>query len=501
MADSQGMVAPRNQRGKSSVTSERWKRIEAHFEETLEAPPAQRSRVLEAIRDDELRREVESLLRAHEEAGVFIDEPDRFFSSESFETDTFSPGQTIERYRIIREIGRGGMGAVFLAERADDVYQKQVALKVIKRGMDTDSVLRHFHNERQILAGFDHPNIARLLDGGTTPSGLPYFVMEYVKGLPIDEHCNARTLSVAERLDLFREVCAAVSYAHRRLVIHRDIKRSNILVTAEGVPKLLDFGIAKILQHGDEPLGTITGIRLMTPDYASPEQLRGLPVTTASDVYSLGVVLYGLLCGRSPYPVTGSSPHEIARVITETEPTKPSTAVAKCDPSSKIRIANPKLLRGDLDNIVLMALRKEPERRYQSVEQFSEDIRRHLEERPVLACKDTLGYRSAKFVGRNKIALAAAGLVLLSLIGGIIATSWQAHIATREKARAERRFQQVRNLAHSVLFDYYDAIRFLPGATKVRERLVKDALNYLDSLAGEAHDSPELQRELAAAYE
>ena len=239
----------------------------------------------------------------------------------------------------------------------------------------------------------------------------------------------------------------------------------------------------------------------MTPECASPEQVRGQPVTTASDVYSLGLVLYELLCGRSPYQFPSQTPHEMARVITETEPKKPSTAIARSDGSSKSQIPNPKILRGDLDNIVLMALRKEPERRYQSVEQFSEDIRRHLESRPVHARKDTLGYRSAKFVRRNKFSLAAATLVLLILIGGIIATSWQAQIATREKARAERRFNDVRKLANSVLFDYHDAIKDLPGATKVRERLVKDALTYLDSLAGESHGDPALQRELAAAYE
>jgi tetratricopeptide (TPR) repeat protein/tRNA A-37 threonylcarbamoyl transferase component Bud32 len=503
MADSQGVVAPGNQREQSSVISERWKQVEALFEQVVEGPTTERLQFLNTIGDDELRREVESLLQAHDQAGAFIDEPDRFFSSDSLGENgaSFSPGEIIDRYRVIREIGRGGMGAVFLAERADDQYQKQVAIKLIKRGMDTESVLRHFRNERQILAGFDHPNIARLFDGGTTESGLPYFVMEYVEGLPIDDYCNVHALSVVERLKLFREVCAAVSYAHRHLVIHRDIKRSNILITAEGAPKLLDFGIAKILQPGDEPLATMTGMRLMTPEYASPEQARGQPVTTASDVYSLGVVLYELLSGRAPYKFPSQSPHEMARVITETEPKKPSTGIARSDGSSKSQIPNPKLLRGDLDNIVLMALRKEPERRYQSVEQFSEDIRRHLESRPVHARKDTFGYRSAKFMGRNKAALAAAALVLLILIGGIIATSRQAHIATREKARAERRFNDVRKLANTVLFDYYDAIKNLPGATKVRERLVKDGLNYLDSLAGEAHGDPELQRELAAAYE
>jgi tetratricopeptide (TPR) repeat protein len=500
MADSQGMAAPGNQHRQSGVTSERWKQIEAGFEQTLEAPATERQKVLEAIGDAELRREVESLLHAHDEAGAFLDEPDRFFSRESFEADTLSPGQVIDRYRVIREIGRGGMGAVFLAERADDEYKKQVALKLIKRGTDTDSVLRHFRNERQILAGFDHPNIARLLDGGTTEAGLPYFVMEYVEGLPIDEYCKAHALSVVQRLELFREVCAAVSYAHRRLVIHRDIKSSNILVTAEGVPKLLDFGIAKLLQtQGEAPQPTMTGLHLMTPASASPEQLRGQPVTTATDVYSLGLVLYELLCGRSPYQFDSQTPQEIARVRTGQEPPRPSTVASSIDRKSKIE--NRKFLRGDLDNIVLKALRKEPERRYQSVEQFSEDIRRHLQQQPVLARKDTLGYRSAKFIGRNKVAVAAGALVLFSLIAGIIATSWQAQRATREKARAERRFNQVRTLANSVLFDYHDAIKALPGATKVRERLVKDALTYLDSLASEAQDDPALQRELAAAYE
>ncbi len=492
MADGEGVVVSRNeQRG---VISERWKQAETLFEEALEIGADERSQFVDEISDTELRSEVESLLRAHDEAGAFLDEPERFFSGESLREDAFSPGQVIDRYRIIREIGRGGMGAVFLAERADDQYQKQVAIKLIKRGTDTDSVLRQFRKERQILASLEHPNIARLLDGGTTDDGLPYFVMEHIDGLPIDEYCNTHALSVVERLKLFREVCAAVSHAHRHLVIHRDIKRSNILITAEGVPKLLDFGIAKILQQSDEqPQVTMTAVRPMTPEYASPEQMLGQPVTTASDVYSLGVVLYELLCGRSPYQFTSQSPHEMMRVINDTEPKKPSTAIAGD--------GNPKLLRGDLDNIVLMALRKEPARRYQSVEQLSEDIRRHLEARPVLARKDTVGYRAAKFVRRNKAALAVAALVLMMLIGGIIATSWQAHVATREKARAERRFNDVRKLANSVLFDYHDAIKNLPGATKVRERLVKDGLNYLDSLAGEAHDDPALQRELAAAYE
>lgn len=425
------------------------------------------------------------------------------FESVLAEADVPDLEWRLGNYKVIKEIGRGGMGAVYLAQRADEQYEKRVAIKLIKRGMDTESVLRHFRTERQILAGFDHPNIARLFDGGMTENGLPYFIMEYVEGLPIDEYCNAHALSISERLKLFREVCAAVSYAHRHLVIHRDIKRSNILITVDGVPKLLDFGIAKILQQGNtgEPLATVTSARLMTPEYASPEQVRGESVTTASDVYSLGVVLYELLTGKSPYHFTSQSPYDVARIITETEPKKPSTTVATRDGNPKSEVRNPKLLRGDLDNIIMVALRKEPERRYQSVEQFSEDIGRHLETRPVLARKDTVSYRAGKFVRRNRVGTIAAALILLSLIGGVIATTWQAHRAKLAKVRAEHRFNDVRQLAHSVLFDYHDAIKDLPGATRVRERLVKDALTYLDSLAGEASGDPDLQRELAAAYE
>ncbi len=517
MADGEGVAIPGNRQ--SGVTPERWKEVEAVFEQVLEVPVGERSAFIDrtCADDEELRREVKSLLESHGRAGTFLHDSDLFFCRESFAEDgsLLVPGQTIDRYRIIREIGRGGMGAVYLAARADAEYEKQVAIKLIKRGMDTDAVLRHFRNERQILASFDHPNIARLFDGGTTGDGLPYFVMEYVEGLPINEYSNKQALPINERLKLFREVCAAVSYAHRHLVIHRDIKRTNILVTAEGIPKLLDFGIAKILQEGDDaqPPATMTGLRLMTPEYASPEQIRGEPVTTASDVYSLGVVLYELLTGSSPYRFTSRAPRDVERAITEQEPTRPSTAAPESNRKSEI--ANRKFLRGDLDNIVLMALRKEPDRRYQSVEQFSEDIRRHLEARPVLARKDTIGYRAVKFIRRNKAVVAAASLLFASLLGGIITTTWEAHrarvqeaaartqeaVANAEKARAERRFADVRQLAHSLLFDYHDAIKNLPGATRVRERLVKDALANLDKLAAEAQGDSVLQRELAAAYE
>jgi non-specific serine/threonine protein kinase/serine/threonine-protein kinase len=509
------------------VKPERWRQVEGAFERLLELPADARPAALERVCgcDEELHREVSSLLAAHAEAGAFIDSPELFFSREALGAvgDTLAPGQPIGRYRVVREIGRGGMGAVYLAERADSQFEQRVAVKLIKRGMDTDAVLRHFRNERQILAGFDHPHIARLLDGGTTDAGLPYFVMEYVEGVPVDAYCDAHALPVTERLKLFREVCAAVAYAHRHLVVHRDIKPSNILVTADGVPKLLDFGIAKILQPGGglAATATATGLRLMTPEYASPEQARGLSVTTVSDVYSLGVVLYELLTGHPPHRLKSRAPDEVARALNETEPPRPSTVINTVEVGvadgagapdastpesiSRTREGTPerlrRRLRGDLDNIVLTALRKEPGRRYQSVEQFSEDIRRHLEGLPVLARGDTLAYRGAKFVRRNKAAVAAATLVLLSLVFGVVATTLQARRARAAQARAERRFSDVRRLANAVLFDYHDAIRDLPGATPVRERLVRDALAYLDSLATEAGDDPALQRELAAAYD
>ncbi len=468
------------------MTPERWKQIEAVFEKALELPAAERTAVLERTceADEDLRREVASLLSSHQQAGSFIEHQSLFLLEEESDAPqaALTPGQMVGRYKIDKEIGRGGMGAVYLAARADAQYQKHVAIKLIKRGMDTDYVIGRFRNERQILAGFEHPNIARLLDGDTIDNGLPYFVMEYVEGVPIDEYCDAHALSITERLELFRQASAAVTYAHRHLVIHRDIKPSNILVTDEGVPKLLDFGIAKILQPGGgaETIATATGLRLMTPEYASPEQVQGQHVTTVTDVYSLGVVLYELLTGHSPYRFKSRSLQDIARAVSETEPMRPSTMIdtveeyaagdntapAARTPElvSKSREGSPdrlrRRLRGDLDNIILMAMRKEPGRRYQSVEQFLEDIRRHLEGLPVLARKDTLTYRAAKFVRRNKVAAVAAALVLLTLIGGIIATTWQAHqakvneaIAKAQRTRAERRFNDVRKLANSVLFD------------------------------------------------
>ncbi|CAN5442462.1 hypothetical protein BH18ACI2_BH18ACI2_07710 [soil metagenome] len=403
------------------MTPERWKQVEEVFQDALDLAPGERGRfIAEACAQDaELRAEVEALVGQYESAGEFIESPAMAGgispASAAFATaptvladDALMAGRRIGAYRVVREIGRGGMGAVYLAVRADSEFQKRVAIKLVKRGMDTDFILRRFRNERQILASLDHPHIARLLDGGTTEDGLPYFVMDYIEGQPLYRYCDGQKLTVAERVKLFCQICSAVQYAHQNLVVHRDIKPNNILVTADGTPKLLDFGIAKLLNPELTPdtiTPTATAMRLMTPEYASPEQARGEAATPASDIYSLGVLLYEILTGHRPYHFSNRAQHEIARFICEDEPPHPSHVVARdedilppdlarSEPTTleflcKNRGTTLEELRrelvGDLDNITLKALRKEPGRRYASVDQLREDITRHLEGRPVSA--------------------------------------------------------------------------------------------------------------------
>ena len=397
-------------------------------------------------------------------------------------------GTRIGVYKIISEIGHGGMGTVYLAERDDEHYHQQVAIKLINPGLGGEVIRRRFRNEMQILADLNHPNIARLFDGGETADGVPYLVMEYAAGSPINVYCDEHNLSTEQRLKLFSTVCDAVQYAHQHLVIHRDIKPGNILVTSEGLPKLVDFGIAKLLTGG-APAPDVTAMPFMTPEYASPEQVRGASVTTATDVYSLGVVLYELLSGRLPYRLKSRIPHEIAQAICEQDPERPSTGKSL------------KRLHGDLDNIVLMAMRKEPERRYGTAQQLAEDIQRHLDGRPVRARHDTFTYRAGKFIRRQKVAVGAAALIAITLLIGIIATAWQARVARAERARSERRFNEVRQLANSFVFEVHDAIVNLPGSTQARSLIVQRGLSYLDSLAQDAGNDRGLQRELAAAYE
>jgi eukaryotic-like serine/threonine-protein kinase len=517
---------------------ERWRQVEELYHAALEREPEARAAFLAqaCAGDDALRREVDSLLGFDNRAERFIETPALEVAARLFAPDEerfagdkpqdlpLTEGR-IGPYKVLREIGRGGMGVVFLAER-DDEYRKQVAIKLIKRGMDSQAILTRFHTERQILAHLEHSNIARLLDGGTTTDGLPYLVMEYIEGLPIDDYADKHKLTITARLQLFLQVCAAVQHSHQHLVVHRDIKPSNILVTAEGVAKLLDFGIAKLVAPDTGVAETLSARGWMTPEYSSPEQLRGEAITTANDVYSLGVVLYKLLAGRLPYYFEYRSPQEIAEVIFKRDPDKPSTAAIRVPSTSghedvrtvlspetisEAREGTPdklrRRLRGDLDNIVLKALHREKDLRYHSVADLAEDIRRHLEGHPVSARKDTLAYRTWKFIGRNRAVAGISSLLVLALIGGTLATLWQARqakvqrdLAVHAQEKAERRFNDVRKLAHAFMFDYHDAIRDLPGSTPVRERLVKDALTYLNSLAEEAAGDKSLQVELADGY-
>jgi non-specific serine/threonine protein kinase/serine/threonine-protein kinase len=506
---------------------ERLKQIEDLYHAALEQDTETRADFVDLAcgGDASLRQEVESLIKCEARAQSFIESPALEVAAGLLarDRDRTRVGSRIGAYEVVGQIGEGGMGSVLRAIRADDQYQQQVAIKLVKPGSGTDSIVNRFLAERQILASLDHPNIARLFDGGVTEEGLPYFVMEYIEGLPIDDYSDTHKLSTIERLKLFRSVCAAVNYAHQKLVVHRDIKPTNILVTADGTPKLLDFGIAKLLDpdaSANIANPSSTTQHFMTPGYASPEQVRGEPITTSSDLYSLGVLLYELLTGHRPYSFQSGAPQEIARVICEQEPERPSTAISRVEdvtdtngviritltPESVSRTREGQIdklrrrLAGDVDMIVLRAMRKEPSRRYGSVEQFSEDIRSHLDGLPVIARNDTISYRAGKFIKRHKAAVIAATLIIITLIGGIVATSRQARVAERERVRSERRFAEVRQLANSSMFEFHDDIANLTGATRAREHLVKKAVEYLDSLALDAAGDSALQLELAIAY-
>ncbi|HEV1287470.1 MAG TPA: serine/threonine-protein kinase [Bryobacteraceae bacterium] len=406
------------------MSPEHWENVKSILNDCLELTPDQRQAHLDAAcaGNSEIRAEVESLLESHSAAGR------TFLETSVLEQPAETLiGRQIGLYRVVERIGEGGMGSVYRAVRESD-FHKQAAIKVVKRGMDSDFILARFRQERQILAGLDHPNIARLLDGGMVEDGRPYLVMEYVEGTPIVAYCDEYRLSLDARLELFRTVCAAVQYAHQNLVVHRDLKPGNILVNDAGSPKLLDFGIAKLLESDAEK--TMTLVRMMSPECASPEQVRGEAITTSTDIYSLGVLLYQLLCGALPYKFETLTSAEITRVVCEVEPRKPS-AIRSLD--------------ADLDNIVLKALHKEPARRYASAEQFSEDIRRHLARLPVIARPDTFAYRFSKFVRRHRAASAATVLAVVSLIAGMAATLWQAHRSSVQQQIASAVNEFLRN--------------------------------------------------------
>jgi non-specific serine/threonine protein kinase/serine/threonine-protein kinase len=485
------------------MNSTDWQKIKDVFALVLEQPRERRGDVLRAAcgADSKLREEVESLLEANDESRPLLERDDFGVASLFDAADTGYVGKEFGHYKVIREIGRGGMGAVFLAERADGEFKQQVALKIVRRSFDDSELARRFRRERQILASLNHPNIARLLDGGVSSDGEPFLVMEYVEGVRIDDYCDEHKLSTNGRLRLFLAVCQGVAYAHQNLIVHRDIKPSNVLVTIDGTPKLLDFGIAKLLdaEHADEH--TETNFRAFTPDYAAPEQMRGEQITTASDVYSLGVLLHDLLHGARP--TSSAQPaHELWRSESSERKTVATNLPTNQEgENGKAKVGNQKFVGSELKNIIAMARREEPARRYSSVAQFAEDIQRYLDGLPVRAQKDSFTYRAEKFVRRNKVSVAAAALVLLSLVIGLAAALWQAGVAQQERDRAERRFNDVRHLSNALLTDIVPKIERLQGSTEARQALVNQSLKYLDSLAREAGDDLQLQSELASAYE
>ena len=470
------------------------------FDAAVDLSPAARANYLEqACPDPAVRNRVLALLAAHD--GV----ASRFLQGSAMEmavTAAGFPGRRIGAYELTRELGRGGMGIVYLAVRADDAYRKDVAVKLLNTPLATDELVRRFRRERQILASLEHPYITRLIDGGATEEGLPYLVMEYVDGVRIDDYCRTAALSLPDRLDLFVKVCQAVQFAHANLVVHRDLKPQNILVTPDGNPRLLDFGLAALLSDDGEQAVARTAPLAMTPQYASPEQVRGEAITIASDLYSLGMVLCELLSGSRAYELAGKSPTEVFRLVAEHVPASPSTLAAPSNP------ALARQLRGDLDTIVMTALQKEPARRYASAAAMATDIQRYRDGRPIVARGDSIAYVAGKLVRRHRVGVAAAVAIVLSLVAGIVATAWQARIAIAERreaevqrARAERRFADVRRLANSFLFEFHDAIATLPGSTQARQLVVTKALEYLDGLATEAAGDQALQLELAAAYD
>ena len=490
-----------------TISAERWSRVKELFEAALERDPAERPGFLAAAcaGDDELRREVEALLAADRETDSFLEEPaPALFGLVVGDTDP-ALGHRIGPYRILREIGRGGMGVVYEAERADLQFRKRVAIKLIRRGMDSELIQRRFRQERQILAGLSHPNIAGLLDGGITEDGRPYLVMEFVQGLPIHRYAAHHALSTRERIKLFRDVCSAVHFAHQNLVVHRDLKPGNLLVTEAGEVKLLDFGVAKMLRPELEATVPVTevGARILTPAYASPEQVRGEPVTTASDVYSLGVILYELLTGHPPFDFSETPFPQVERIICDVIPPRPSAAISAVTThpteATEARALH-RTLMGELDNIVLMAMRKEPSRRYASAAALADDLGRYLDGLPVAALKDTAIYRLRKLMQRQRGLAVAVAAGFITLCAGVAATLWQSRQANRARATAEQNLVDLHSLTKTLLFDVHDALAEVPGATRSRELVVTRAFAYLDRLAGQENTDPVLLRDLAEAY-
>ncbi len=498
------------------MNSTKWNEIKALLDQTLSIEPSRRMVFLQkAGVSGELLAEVESLLAFEGQSEDFMSLDAECFSKDLIVGNaavSSMDGLKIGVYKITGDLGFGGMGAVYLAERIDGEFDRKVAVKMLRRELNTVKLRRNFTREREILSKLCHPNIAKLLDAGKTDDGVPYLVMEYVDGLPIDEFSRVRNLSLKARLKLFHKVCDAVAYAHRNLVIHRDIKPSNILVTETGEPKLLDFGISKLL--GADDVTKVTEIGAMTPEYASPEQIRGETVSTATDVYTLGVVLYKILTGVLPFGGNGETNGSLLKSITDDEPASPSTAIihqsADADGKPETIHQISKSLRGDLDNIILKAIAKEPERRYESVGDFEADIWRHLDGLPVSARPATRSYRAGKFIRRHKMPVVAAAMVLLSLMVGITVAIWQArearaHAANSaletEKAREEQRKSEKVTKFVSKIFGYANPGWFAEGAKTQGKARVIDVVEELSGkIDSEFADEPDVAAQLHSTF-
>ena len=476
------------------ATLERWRRLEAIFHEVAELPLEQRTARLAVLcaGDAQLLEEEVSLLHAR-------DEVERFTAAYATGHPTEHPGEPrdtnvgrrIGPYRLEKLLGRGGMGTVYLAARVDGQFDQQVAVKLIGLPLVSDLFRARFRLERQILAGLNHPYIARLLDGGVSEDGELYLAMEYANGVPIQRYSEQHSLSVRQRIQLFRSVCTAVRYAHQNLVVHRDLKPDHLVVLEDGTPKLLDFGTAKLISRVDGPAeGEFTrqGFHSFTPQYASPEQVLGQPISTASDIYSLGVLLFLLTTGVLPYELKEFTIAEMVRVICEEQPPRPSEKAARG------------VLDADIDAIILRALRKEPEQRYPSVERLIADLDAYLAGRPVAALQGTFRYRAAKFVRRNKLAFAAVALLSVTVLAGIGGVLWQSRIASAQRHKAEARAEDLRKLSNSLLSEIDEAIQKLPGSTAAQKLLVSTVLAHLDRAAKDASGDPQLQLDLANAF-
>jgi serine/threonine-protein kinase len=503
--------SPAIKKFKVQLNKERINKIKELFNKVSELDVTEREAFLnsECGKDIELKSEILSLLSSLKATKDFLEEP--LTVSEEDKENFVDPyiGKQIGNYVIDGEAGVGGMGIVYSGKRNDKEFEQRVAIKILKHGISSEYLLKRFQIERQTLANLQHKNIARLLDGGRTVDGLPYLVMEYIDGIPITEYCNQQKLSINARLKIFRKVCEAVQYAHQNLIIHRDLKPGNILVKKDGTPKLLDFGIAKLI---DEELAemsealTRTGVWHLTPEYASPEQIKGENITTASDIYSLGVLLYQILTGIQPYKITNSSPAVISKIITEEKIQKPSEKVKdKATTNNELKLfLNDKIsnqLKGDLDNIILKAMHKDPLRRYVSVEQFSEDIRRHLIGLPVIAQKDTAGYRLSKFIQRHKVGFVSSIGFIIFLITSMIAIIWQANVAANERDNAKLEAQKVETV-NKFLQDMLSSVdpTEIGRDVKVYDVLNQSALNLEKSFSEQPEIEAAIQKTIGVTF-